>query len=59
MDWKKWMVDGWMDGYKIDAWLNGQKEKIDGQMEKMYGQEKMDGWMDRREKRWMVGWIDG
>ena len=48
-------MDGWMDGQKqqMDGWID--KKQMDGWIaQKIY--EKIYGWMDRKD-RWMVGCI--
>ena len=49
MDKKIWMAE-WIG--KSDGWLDG----INGWLEKIWLDKKMDGLMDW--KKWMVGWMD-
>ena len=67
MDTNRWMV-GWMDDWKdeknrwVVGWLDGWIELniytnrwMVGRIKTM--KKQMDGWMDRKKNRRMVGWI--
>ena len=47
-------MNGWMDGWTNDGWMDEQIRWMNGRMDGlMYRQ--MDGWIDRQTDRWTNG----